>query len=59
VARAVHRVLGMTDIRMKRRRIVTGVPTGSVAWGDDGRSLYIAAKHRILRLRTLTSGVQP
>lgn len=37
-------------------RIVTGVPTGNVAWGDDGSSLYIAAEHRILRLRTTTRG---
>jgi gluconolactonase len=37
-------------------RIVTGVPTGNVAWGDDGHSLYIAAEHRILRVHTTTSG---
>lgn len=37
-------------------RIVTGVPTGNLAWGDDGSTLYIAANHRILRLRTRTSG---
>ncbi|MEZ5286474.1 MAG: SMP-30/gluconolactonase/LRE family protein [Vicinamibacterales bacterium] len=34
-------------------RIVTGVPTGNVAWGPDG-TLYVAANHWILRLRTLT-----
>ena len=37
-------------------RIVTGVPTGNVAWGDDGGTLYIAAQRRILRLRTNTQG---
>jgi gluconolactonase len=34
-------------------RIVTGVPTGNVAFGEDGGTLFIAANHRILRLRTL------
>jgi gluconolactonase len=38
-------------------RIVTGVPTGNVAWGDDGSVLYVAASHRILRVRTNTAGV--
>ncbi|MGQ0656671.1 MAG: SMP-30/gluconolactonase/LRE family protein [Chromatiales bacterium] len=37
-------------------RIVTGVPTGNLNWGEDGGVLYIAANHRILRLRTATSG---
>jgi gluconolactonase len=37
-------------------RIVTGVPTGNVAWGDDGSVLYIAANHRILRVVTRTRG---
>lgn len=37
-------------------RIVTGVPTGNLAWGEDGSVLYIAANHRILRLETLTRG---
>jgi gluconolactonase len=37
-------------------RIVTGVPTGNVAWGDDGSVLYIAANHRILRVITRTRG---
>ena len=40
-------------------RIVTGVPTGNVAWGEDGSVLYIAANHRILRLQTMTSGELP
>jgi gluconolactonase len=38
-------------------RIVTGVPTGNVAWGEDGSVLYIAANHRILRLPTATRGL--
>lgn len=37
-------------------RIVTGVPTGNVAWGDDGSTLYIAANTRLLRMRTTTEG---
>jgi gluconolactonase len=35
-------------------RIVTGVPTGNVAWGEDGSTLYVAANHEILRIRTST-----
>jgi gluconolactonase len=35
-------------------RIITDVPTGNVAWGEDGRTLFIAANHRILRLRVLS-----
>jgi gluconolactonase len=37
-------------------RIVIETPVGNVAWGEDGRVLYIAANHRILRLRTATRG---
>lgn len=37
-------------------RIVTGVKTGNVAWGDDGGTLYVAANHWILRVRTATRG---
>jgi len=37
-------------------RIVTGVPTGNLNWGEDGSVLYIAANHAILRLRTGTAG---
>jgi len=37
-------------------RIVTGVKTGNVAWGEDGSVLYVAANHWILRLRTRTRG---
>ncbi len=40
-------------------RIETGVPTGNVAWGEDGGTLYVAANHRILRLRTRTRGAPP
>jgi gluconolactonase len=38
-------------------RIETGVPTGNLAWGEDGSVLYIAANHDILRLRTKTQGL--
>jgi gluconolactonase len=38
-------------------RIVTGVPTGNVSWGEDGSVLYVAANHRILRLPTKTRGL--
>lgn len=34
-------------------RIETGVPTGNLAWGEDG-VLFIAANHWILRLQTRT-----
>jgi gluconolactonase len=37
-------------------RIETGVKTGNVAWGEDGGTLFIAANHWILRLRTTTRG---
>lgn len=37
-------------------RIVTTVKTGNVAWGEDGRTLFIAANHWILRVRTTTRG---
>ncbi len=37
-------------------RIVTGVKTGNVAFGEDGSTLFIAADHWILRLRTGTRG---
>jgi gluconolactonase len=38
-------------------RILTGVPTANVAWGEDGSTLFITANHRVLRLRTRTKGV--
>lgn len=37
-------------------RIETGVATGNLAWGEDGSTLFIAAGHSILRLRTSTRG---
>jgi gluconolactonase len=37
-------------------RIETGVPTGNLAWGEDGTVLFIAANHVIYRLRTTTRG---
>jgi len=37
-------------------RIETGVPTGNLAWGEDGSVLYVAASHWILRLPTRTRG---
>jgi gluconolactonase len=38
-------------------RILTGVPTANVAWGEDGSTLFVTANHRVLRLRTKTKGV--
>lgn len=38
-------------------RILTGVPTANVAWGEDGSTLFVTANHRVLRLRTRTRGV--
>jgi gluconolactonase len=38
-------------------RILTGVPTANVAWGEDGSTLFITANHRVLRLRTKTKGM--
>jgi gluconolactonase len=35
-------------------RIITGVATGNLNWGEDGSVLYIAANHRILRVQTLS-----
>jgi gluconolactonase len=37
-------------------RILTGVPTANVAWGEDGATLFITANHRVLRLKTRTQG---
>ena len=38
-------------------RIVTGVPTGNVAFGgSDGSVLYVAANHGIARIQTTTRG---
>ena len=38
-------------------RVLTGVPTANVAFGEDGSTLFITANHRVLRMRTLTRGV--
>jgi gluconolactonase len=38
-------------------RIVTGVPTANVAFGEDGATLFVTANHRVLRLRTKTRGM--
>jgi gluconolactonase len=38
-------------------RILTGVPTANVAWGEDGSTLFVTANHRVLRLRTRTKGI--
>jgi gluconolactonase len=37
-------------------RVLTGVPTANVAWGEDGSTLFITANHRVLRLKTRTQG---
>ncbi len=37
-------------------RLETGVKTGNLNWGEDGSTLFIAANHWILRLRTTTKG---
>jgi gluconolactonase len=38
-------------------RILTGVPTANVAFGEDGSTLFITANHRVLRMRTKTRGM--
>ena len=38
-------------------RIITGVPTANVAFGEDGSTLFITANHRVLRMRTKTRGM--
>jgi gluconolactonase len=38
-------------------RILTGVPTANVAWGEDGSTLFVTANHRVLRLVTKTKGM--
>ena len=38
-------------------RILTGVPTANVAFGEDGSTLFITANHRVLRLPTKTRGM--
>jgi gluconolactonase len=36
--------------------ILCGQPTANLAWGDDGRSLYITSKDRLLRVKTKVKG---
>jgi gluconolactonase len=36
--------------------VFTGVPTGNLAWGEDGSTLFVTADAQVLRLRVLTSG---
>jgi len=36
--------------------IETGVPTGNVAWGEDGSSLFITSNTNVFRLRLTTKG---
>jgi gluconolactonase len=36
--------------------IDTGVPTGNVAWGEDGSSLFITSNTNVFRLRLATKG---
>ena len=36
--------------------IQTGVPTGNVAWGEDGSSLFITSSHNVYRLKLTTKG---
>jgi gluconolactonase len=38
-------------------RILTGVPTANVAFGEDGSTLFVTANHRVLRLKTGTRGM--
>jgi gluconolactonase len=38
-------------------RILTGVPTSNVAWGEGGATLFVTANHRVLRLETKARGV--
>jgi gluconolactonase len=36
--------------------IETGVPTGNVAWGEDGSSLFITSSNNVYRLKLTTKG---
>jgi gluconolactonase len=36
--------------------IETGVPTGNVAWGEDGSSLFITSNSNVFRLKLTTKG---
>ena len=35
----------------------TGDRTANCEFGEDGRALFIAANHRVLRIRTATKGI--
>ncbi|MFO0938913.1 MAG: SMP-30/gluconolactonase/LRE family protein [Gemmataceae bacterium] len=37
--------------------ISTGVPTANVAFGDDGKTLYITANHELLRVKVKVKGL--
>lgn len=50
VMSATGALLGMLDL---------GVPTANVAWGDDGRTLYITASTAVYRIRTLSLPAAP
>jgi gluconolactonase len=50
-------VLVLTPDGVLLGRILTGVPTANVAWGEDGSTLFVTANHRVLRLVTKTKGV--
>ena len=36
--------------------IETGVPTGNLAWGEDGSTLFITSNHNVYRLKLTTKG---
>ena len=36
--------------------ILCGQPTANLAWGDDGHTLYITSKDRLLRVKTKIKG---
>ncbi len=36
--------------------IETGAPTGNLAWGEDGSSLFITSNHNVYRLKLTTKG---
>ena len=36
--------------------IETGVPTGNLAWGEDGSSLFITSNQNVYRLKLKTNG---
>ncbi len=37
--------------------LATGVPTANCGWGDDGRTLYITANDKLVRVKTSTKGL--